>query len=632
MAGLGRYQPLGDHSGARKKRISLKFWIILANIIVITLILINYQAIGQQLSALTGPSSPTDVVDPATAPTDSNASDESDDELSEPPKHGSNNGKVNGHEDNKENNNDGTDASKGKPDNETGKTGQDGANDANKDNKGDGKQDIKPPNDSVKGNKDGESSPNNGAEKAGKEGTKPSDGSEKNVGSNKGNQNDDGKNKKPTGDSGNTDTKPSGNGATEGSKGDGKDGNKGNKDSGKGKGGYPKAGVKVWNPPDMISLVHGMLADPKKHKPSYTNAKFPDSPMLEEPDEQGKERPWLGAVICSPWDVERRMLIRYTWMDMFKDVPMDKKFVIANPTRDYREIIQRENRTFGDIIVLEKIEENDFTANTVKTIEFYRWLSEKSPRKYEFVSKMDTDLFVNAKGMWDRKIFPRLAPAPIHSRDETSDGTEQKALKATVDNTVIASIYWDGYHHSSFPHGALYTVTWDLVELLPKLQDKYHIIAGEDVTMAWLLMKARKTVNFVYLNHTEKFEYDWRDTRPQERTAWAQKASNPASIRHAVYGNDVLGIHQLKDNEQWFLVANCFDKNGIKKGPDPKTEKPHGKDDEQPWFESPWHEHIPKSYYEVYDDGSFLVNGLWHLEKGMNEKFEWVDGKAHLRL
>ena len=110
--------------------------------------------------------------------------------------------------------------------------------------------------------------------------------------------------------------------------------------------------------------------------------------------------------------------------------------------------------------------------------------------------------------MWDRKILPRL---------ELNITTGSFA--STVDHTVIGQFRWDAHHQSAFPHGAIYTVTWDIVELLPKLQDQFHVIAGEDLTLAWLLMKVRQKVNMVLLSQSENFEFEGRDTRRGGKTA-----------------------------------------------------------------------------------------------------------------
>ena len=377
----------------------------------------------------------------------------------------------------------------------------------------------------------------------------------------------------------------------------------------------PRPGEQLirWEPPHMDPLVHGVrVSDGIKRKPSYELVPFPASPMTltdeQREEADGRHHPWLGAVICSAWDIKRRMLIRFTWMKLYKNVPMDQRFVVSNPGPQWTQIIAMENQTYGDMIVLDHLPEDDFTANTVKTIEFYRWLKEKSPRKYEFVSKMDTDLWVNARALYDRHLVPRM--------DDN--------LKANVNFTVLGQFYYDGYHKTAFPHGALYTATWDIVELLPVLQDEFHVIAGEDVTMAWLLMKGQQKVTLATLTEAEKFEFDKKDLRPGEVTAWARNTTDVTSQWHALYGKDAIGIHQLKNDNDWLILATCFDENGILDMPTEPEQLP-GPDDSKPGYPRPWYTSIPDEWWEVDTDGTVLVNGVWKLEPGVGRDMKKID-------
>ncbi|CRK11193.1 hypothetical protein BN1708_010069 [Verticillium longisporum] len=374
--------------------------------------------------------------------------------------------------------------------------------------------------------------------------------------------------------------------------------------------------LREWVPPEMDALVHGVRAsDGIRRDPKYKLEKFPYSPMDNPPHDDGHQRPWLGAVICSAWDLKRRMLIRYTWMKLYKDVPMDQRFVISNPGPRWMDVIRQENRTYGDLIVLDHLQEDDFTANTVKTIEFYRWLVEKSPRKYEFVTKMDTDLWVNARGYYDRQILPRL---------EAQAGNT--TLVSTVDYTVIGQFYYDSYHKTSFPHGAIYTVTWDIVQLLPMLQDKFHVIAGEDVTMAWLLMRGKQKVNMAVLNEQEKFEFDQKDTRRGEDGPWARTGTDVTSPWHALAGKEALAIHMLKKDDEWLMVASVFDKNGLIDAP--TTESHEFRDDnDKPGYPRPHYTAIPDSFWETDKDGRLLCNGVWKLEAGVGRDMKKTDDK-----
>ena len=315
--------------------------------------------------------------------------------------------------------------------------------------------------------------------------------------------------------------------------------------------------------PPADSIVHG------KHvtglpEPLYPLTPFPESPLRwtdeETDDDVPRERaPWLAAVISAASDAERRMLIRSTWMRLYKNVPFDGRFVVSNPGPQWTDTVRLENSTFGDMIVLDHLQEDDITANTVKTIELYQWLIDHD-QKYEFVSKMDTDVWFNARGFWDSYLLPRMS---------NRTGT----LTAEVDRTVIGELYYSIVHDLVFPHGAMYTFTWDMVEMFAKLQKEYQVVTGEDMTLAMLLLKAKKVVKFVNFKGTEKFDYDPRDTRG-DGTAWARQKSHQNAIKHAVHGSDAIAIHELKHEDDYLRVSDCFDENGVMEEP-PIAEDAH---------------------------------------------------------
>ncbi|KAH6669762.1 hypothetical protein F5X68DRAFT_216099 [Plectosphaerella plurivora] len=412
---------------------------------------------------------------------------------------------------------------------------------------------------------------------------------------------------------------------------------------------------KVWEPPTVDPLIHGMHAsDYAKTKHAYKLEPFPPSPLGSLPpigaQDSDSPAPWLAAVICTPWDVERRMLIRSSWMRLYQDLPFDARFVVSNPGPQWIESIRLENSTFGDMIVLDTLREDDFTANTVKTLGFYRWLIDQSPRRYEFVSKMDTDLWLNARGFWDRYLKPRLS---------TTDGVQ----KATVEQTIIGQLYYSPPHKIVFPHGSMYTVTWDMVSLLADLQDEHHVVAGEDMAMAVLMLKGHQQATVVNMRGSEKFDFDERDTR-HDGTAWAVETTRPTAAEHALFGPDVIAVHQLKSNELWLKVADCFDERGIKPMPqwvppptpptppeptppadippnaDEETRKKHedarkayekarkkfdadaeeAKKNEMRYSRSRF-DAIPKDYWEEIG-GTWLCNGIWKTPEGVDRNPE----------
>ncbi|SPO06865.1 uncharacterized protein DNG_09559 [Cephalotrichum gorgonifer] len=370
----------------------------------------------------------------------------------------------------------------------------------------------------------------------------------------------------------------------------------------------------AFEPPDSGTVVHGKQVN-KVAKALYPLHPFPESPMqvsLSDDDHNHTSsqppKPWLAAVICAAADFEHRAAIRSTWMQLFRDVPFDGRFVVANPGPQWTAMVAMENRTFGDIIVLDHLQEDDVTANTVKTLEFYKWLVSHDYR-YEFVSKMDTDLWLNARGFWDKFLAPRLS-------------NKTGVWKSTVERTVIGELYYTRSWDLVFPHGSMYTVTWDMVGLLSSLQSRFKVVTGEDMALAVLMLKGRERANFVNFRGTEKFDYDDRDSRG-DGTAWSRASTHPNSTRHALYGTDPIAIHELKDSKLWRKVADCFDETGLKKAPEPLG--PDRTPFSVHWFDF-WdfvgfgHRHrsrfdgIPDFLWS-FQDGSWICDDIWNLGK-----------------
>lgn len=362
--------------------------------------------------------------------------------------------------------------------------------------------------------------------------------------------------------------------------------------------------------PESELIVHGTRVS-LLPEPLYPLEPFPDSPMhtpssLSQTADENPRPPWLVTVISPATDAARRMLIRSTWMRLYRDVPFAARFVISNPGPQWTENIRIENRTFGDMIVLDHLQEDDITANTIKTIELYKWLIERGHR-YEFVSKMDTDLWFNARGFWDRYISQLLS-------NDTGTPT------ATVDRTFIGELYYSANYDLVFPHGAMYTATWDMVELIAGLQDRFNVVTGEDMAVAMLMLKGRQVGNLINFKGTEKFDYDDGDSRG-DGTAWARSGTHPNATRHAVYGTDALAVHELKDERMFLKVADCFDENGV------RQDDELGPEQSPPLYVLWWDflhrmnltnrwksrfERIPDFLWS-YDNGTWVCDGIWRL-------------------
>ncbi|OHE92990.1 hypothetical protein CORC01_11713 [Colletotrichum orchidophilum] len=363
--------------------------------------------------------------------------------------------------------------------------------------------------------------------------------------------------------------------------------------------------------PTIKTIVHGKVV---KGKPEirYPLKPFPESAMQSAVATDGynrnrQQRPWLAAVICAASDMEQRLLIRTTWMRLFEDVPFDGRFVVSNPGPRYTDMVIFENRTFGDIIVLDHLQEDDVTANTIKTLEFYKWLVQ-GEKKYEFVSKMDTDLWLNARGFWDQFLVPRL-----------TQRTPSKIWKSTVSRTIIGELYYSRNSHLVFPQGGIYTTTWDMVELLVSLQTEFQVVTGEDMAISILMHKGSQTGNFVNFRGSEKFDYSDGDSRG-DGTAWARPDTHPDSAQHAVVGPNPIAIHQLKDKRFWHKVADCFDSHGIRS---PTPARYHKPPFAARWFDF-WYSLgisgkytsrinlIPENLWS-FQNGRWICDGIWNL-------------------
>ena len=427
-------------------------------------------------------------------------------------------------------------------------------------------------------------------------------------------------------------------------------------------------------PQQSHNIVHGKKVGAADSQP-YPLVPFPYSPMTNtrpnegesaaEDDNDGKNttgsgtatighlslptpqrRPWLAAVICAASETDHRRKIRETWMHLYRDVPFDGRFVVANPGAQWAEAVARENRTYGDMVVLDHLHEDDVTANTVKTLEFYKWLlaHHAGPsRRYEFVTKLDTDLWLNARGFWDRFLVPRLEL--VNGTTEEGGGREQ-AWRATVEKTVVGELYYARKSDLAFPNGAMYTVTWDVVELLAGLQERHRVVTGEDMAVAMLLLKGGETLDFVNFRGSEKFNYDDRDTRG-DGTGWAREGTHPEAVWHAVVGRAPVAVHQLKSRRLWDKVAACFDEWGIKKTPPLLSESNDYDDDSNgeendgsrqlkrtttstplslKWLDfwswtglgRPFRsrfEMIPDFFWSMDEDGNWICDDIWNLGK-----------------
>ena len=235
------------------------------------------------------------------------------------------------------------------------------------------------------------------------------------------------------------------------------------------------------------------------------------------------ERPsWLIWTSSAVHLRQRREIIRSTWQTLYKDVPFEARFVVGNPGPEWLPLLEQENETYGDMIMLESASGDDRRfATTHKPLEFWKYLlkQEKSTgQKYDFVSKIDDDSFLDARTFYREFLQPRVE----------------------VNHTLIArrcksGIYW--------PAGMFYTLTWDLLEVVTKQYERDPFpLEHEDWPLGKMLHDAPEDYDFVNLDEKRAFDV----------------------VREGMVTKASILPHKMKKDEEYMWVAAMFNKKGFR--------------------------------------------------------------------
>jgi len=273
-----------------------------------------------------------------------------------------------------------------------------------------------------------------------------------------------------------------------------------------------------------------------------------DAPhIVPEPFAHETQHPeWLIATMSPAHGMQRRMVIRQTWQRLYVDPShWTTRFVVsraANPT--WQAIIDAENATYGDIVQLEHLEENGHVANTIKTIEFFKYLTRTRTSvglqtgNWKWVTKIDDDSFLDAR------TFHRDYLKPL-------DDAKRTIIARTI-------------HQPNFtvPGGQFYTLSSDVVSLLAELQTETPILdEPEDVLVGRLLYDANE--DWTHIDLPNHIAFDYEDTQLREKgKALAADDADLSGWNHAV-GPDAINPHKMRDDETYIKVASCFDEDGV---------------------------------------------------------------------
>jgi hypothetical protein len=286
----------------------------------------------------------------------------------------------------------------------------------------------------------------------------------------------------------------------------------------------------------------------------------PYKPALKIPDilKSTAAPVWLIATVSPAHGIQRRSIVRNTWQRLYKnDSIIVTRFVVANPGPLWLPVLQAENATFGDIIMLDHLDESANTANTIKSIEFLKYLTTKT-QKYAFVTKLDDDSFLDSKTFYEEYLHPRII-APLPQKTDPPS-----ILSSPMNRTIIARTLHRGKY--SYPGGQFYTMTWDLVGLLTKLHNDNPVTdEHEDVLIGRLLFEAGEEWEHVDLPNPISFDYGDKGS-VGNGSAWAKPGVDLEKWVHPV-GKGAVNPHKMREDETYLSVASCYDEHGLKEIP-----------------------------------------------------------------
>jgi hypothetical protein len=263
---------------------------------------------------------------------------------------------------------------------------------------------------------------------------------------------------------------------------------------------------------------------------------------------------WLIATISPYFGVSRRQIIRSTWQTLYKNSSItDFRFVISNPDPTWDVVLEHENATYGDLIALRHLEENNDVANTIKTVEFFKYLLSGQEKRWTFVTKVDDDSYLDARQFYQKWLEPMIN----NSTNELVQGVPE------VTGIVIGKGLRTKGKDFTYPSGQFYTLSWDMVKTMAEQQEIHNVTTFEDVLVGELLQRGHAEYKLMELPYTAAFEIALGGTEVVngKATAWAANGTELNAWFHPV-GPGSINPHRMKKDEDYLLVAQCFGPHG----------------------------------------------------------------------
>ncbi len=220
------------------------------------------------------------------------------------------------------------------------------------------------------------------------------------------------------------------------------------------------------------------------------------------------------------------LLSRATWQTLYQNPAFDTRFFVSNPGDLWRPLIQHENATYGDLIVLSDLEESKYVATHIKPLEFHKHIA-NSGLSWDYLAKLDDDSFLDAGTFYREFLLPDFQKA------EQSQTPSRMMVARRLKRPTYPA-----------PGGQFYSISWELVDLISRLYTESDIEGEtEDVLVGRLLFEANEPFDWVELNDTRAFDI--------------------VEDLHQV-GKMAINPHKMKDDETYLKVAQMYDSDGYR--------------------------------------------------------------------
>ena len=270
-------------------------------------------------------------------------------------------------------------------------------------------------------------------------------------------------------------------------------------------------------------------------------------PTLSNPSLKSTTKPpWLLITSSASDDFQRRLLVRWSWVSLFQRSGIfDHIFAVSSTDPVLLPLIKKENETFGDILLLDHIEDTAWTANHIKPFEFFKKVTTEGwkGRTYDFVSKVDQDSFVDPVRTWNKYLKGRMG------------------LSGIKKDRVMMSMPHDQFCQCPAPQGGFYTLSWDFAKLIGRLYEKMEKpedIEQEDCMAGRFPTDAGEQYEFVPMDTEESFDVvgEKGNAIARDWTKGQVQRGHLSNVSKAIF------FHQMKEEWKWLAVKELFDEDG----------------------------------------------------------------------